>query len=562
MFQDDGYDSCQVCNGRGTMICPTCRDNPGLAVDPFEKDPAKAILGACPTCVPEGAAPAIASEPEALSVGLDELVEDEIQPTVQEPVFDPSPKIVFSESQERAINLIREARGSNRVLFVTGKAGTGKSTVLNWVRDHFRVVVMAPTGLAAVNVGGVTIHRFFKFKPGPLTLKQDALGDKEAAVLRAAEAIIVDEVSMVRADVLDAMNRKLQKTLGTKLPFGGKLLVLVGDMWQLEPVVSEGEEQKFIQRRYKSPFWFDALVLTDPKSRKQDSLFDDEEEPGALQVETVELVDVFRQKDEAMVEALNKVRVGDFDGLSFFNTRVGASLPPGEPPVAITFGNRKAKAINETRLGSLPGAERKYKAVVEGEMKDSELPADLELSIKVGAQVMFIRNGLYGPSRTIIGANGEPMEIPDLDSCEYVSNGEVGKVLAVDGEYPLVELRDGRVVLATPTTWEKIEYGFNVETDEITETVIARFVQIPLRLAWAITTHKAQGQTLETAVIEAEIPAFAHGQLYVALSRVKSPEGLILRRRLAREDLFVNKRVREFLGVEAPKAKMNLSAFG
>jgi len=509
-----------------STLCKECMGS-GQLRDPFaEADETEDLYYPCPSCQkkPEPVpAPALGSGEAA-------------------------PKVELSASQKAALDAVLGAKNEGRFLFVTGKAGTGKSTVLRQIRDACSCVVLAPTGLAAVNVGGSTLHRFFSFKPGPLTRKQGKLRQAEAAVIGRADLIIIDEISMVRADMLDAVEAKLRKTTGDSRPFGGKTVVAFGDMCQLEPIVSDGpgrdggqSEKDWMKQRYKSPFWFDALCLTD-KGDRLPSLIDEDE--TSVKLEVLELTDVFRQSDPEMVENLNLIRVGDAKGIEYFNQRAGLLPPAGSETVSLTYGRKKADTINALRLSQLAGTVKLFDAIVEGDFKESEYPAPSHLELKVGAQVMFTRNGWYGPKIPL--SDGRWM--PDKDNSDFVSNGEVGVVESIKGEYPSVKISDGRTIIAEPAQWNKISYGLNTETEDITERVEGSFTQVPLKLAWAITVHKSQGQTLDSAKIELEMGTFAHGQLYVALSRVKSMQGLYLGRKLKPDDVIFNARVKEFLG--------------
>lgn len=451
-----------------------------------------------------------------------------------------SAAIELSRGQEAAtLAAVTKAKaGAGGFVFITGQAGTGKSVCLRDIRHRIRAIVCAPTGLAAVNVGGETIHRMFGIGIGPQTRgKCKPVKDRRAAALRAADAIVIDEISMVRADLLDAINWTLQKTLNNELPFGGKTVIAIGDMWQLEPVVGKDEEA-IIKARYRSPFWFDAKVFT----HSQLSL---EEEDAQTTIEVHELTETFRQQgDPEFIEALNAVRIGDHRGLFYLNSRAG--IEPEGKPVVLTMTNDKAAAINSTRLASLPGEAKTYTASTTGEFDPKDAPAPTHLELKIGAQVMFTRN--------IVDEFGVPS----------VSNGTVGTVTQLSDFGPTVEVAgSGAKVTATPVKWGRNRYSINVETDELVEEEIGGFTQVPLKLAWAITIHKSQGQTLDSAILELEQNSRTHGQIYVALSRVKRLDGLYLRRRLAAADLVINPRVREFCGIDTPlPSAPNLEAFG
>lgn len=451
-------------------------------------------------------------------------------PPVTAPVAATSDAPTLSPDQRRALDRCLEvmAARENAFVFVTGKAGTGKSTVLRELRRRRDVIVVAPTGLAAVNVGGQTIHSFFGFKTGPLT--RSKVGRMRwPEILQCASAVVIDEVSMVRADLLDAINVSMQRTLESVLPFGGLPVIAFGDLMQLEPVVTD-EESDWVRAKYRSPFWFDAGVF---RSSGQRALAPDAD-TIEIGIERFELRHVFRQRDQDFVDALNLIRLGDPAGLDLVNRRVGVRPPVDAPPVALTFTNRAAVAINLGRLAALGDAEgRTYSAEVTGEIKPGDVPVEAEINLKVGARVMFAKNVLD-------------------EEAGRVSNGALGHVVGFDLDGPLVRLDDGRHLVALPAAWEKIAYTFDKDVEKVGESVAGGFTQVPLKLAWAITTHKAQGQTLDSAILELESRSRTHGQLYVALSRVRSMDGLYLRRRLVPEDLVVDPRVREFCGIVAP----------
>lgn len=415
----------------------------------------------------------------------------------------------FSAGQEDAINAVLEIaeRGEAGLTFITGKAGTGKSTVAREIRKKVKNhIMLAFTGLAAVNVEGETIHSFFGFRIGahelatPKILRKDKL-----AVVKRLQLIMLDELSMIRADLLDAMDDSLRESLGVDEPFGGIPVVAFGDPWQLEPVLSDDEREYFYSRGYRSPFFFDSSVLRNG-------------------FHSIELVDVFRQVgDPDFIGALNSLRKGDRRGLSFFNQRV--QTPESTNGfVHLTFTKSKAFAVNNSRLRALTSESKTYQGQVDGPFK-GELPTELALSLKVGAQVMVVKN------------------IRDK-SDKLVANGSIGKVHTLGDQSVLVELADGRLVDVKEEAWEQIKYS--VVGAEIQAEVVAKFTQIPLQLAWAITVHKSQGQTLEKAVLELERSAFGHGQLYVALSRVKSLDGLFLARSLSTRDLIISDHVVEW----------------
>lgn len=454
---------------------------------------------------------------------------------------------VLSPSQTKAVLECLNAE-PGKVLFVTGEAGTGKSTVLAEVRDKMSCLVCAPTGLAAINVRGMSCHSTFRLPIGTITgrAKVNALNPDKRRMLESIKAVVIDEISMVRADMLDGINWVMQKTLMNDLPFGGKPLIVIGDMFQLEPVVTE-EERGWMDYNYRSPFWFDAQVF---KSSKQEGLFGDTPPPAEIRV--VKLTEVFRQKDEEFIKALNAVRVGDPSGLELLNKRV--MMPPVKPsPVALTYTNRHADTVNQSRLVSLKSDAIDFTADVDGEFKASEYPCAQVLSLKVGAQVMITRNLMSNDFSNDFALVSRPDDLEIND--QMVANGSVGTLVSLyRGDLPVVELNDGRVILLYRALWEKIRYVFNLEENKLQESIAGTFTQFPMKLAWAVTTHKSQGQTMDAATLTLEGRTFAHGQLYVALSRVRSMDGLYLQRRITPSDLMVNPRVIEFMGEGVPAA--------
>lgn len=400
------------------------------------------------------------------------------------------------------------ALDSARLFFVTGRAGTGKSTILQQLAQKWngQCAVVAPTGLAALQVGGQTIHSFFGLPHGPISEGDEQIrvyprGHPKARLLRNLRALIIDEVSMVRADILDAMDWSLRKNCERDAPFAGKTVVLFGDPWQLEPVVESGGSAEMLRERYASPFFFDAHAFRESSKH------------------TFLLEQVHRQSDPEFLWALDRLRTGHRDCLDYFNLRVG--LPDlDQDTVTLTSTNRHANAINSAALGRLPGAGLQYRGVFSGDFGDA-LPVDLHLELKPGAQVMLAMNG------------------PNW------SNGTLGKVVDCYPDGVEVATKSG-AHLVPPATWEKIRYRWNTEAKRIERERVGSFTQVPIRLAWAMTVHKSQGQTLDKARVDLDVGAFAHGQAYVALSRCRSIEGLTLVNPLTAEDLVVNESVARF----------------
>lgn|GEM_PF-635637 len=444
-----------------------------------------------------------------------EVQEKMLKRVAPTPVTPPAAPIVLSDEQQKVVNVILEAANSGRggFYFVTGKAGTGKSTVNREIQSQLKgqCVVTAPTGIAAVNVQGQTIHSFFSL-PRDITQmrKKDRLKPNQIDVVKKAKIIFIDEISMVRADVLDAINIRLQTSLENDEPFGGKLIIACGDIWQLDPVLVTKEAEVFSTFGYQSKFWFDAEVFS------INTLF-------PCGIKAFELTTVFRQAgDDSFLNALNAARKGNSSGLPLFNTRVDKT--PDEDAIKITFTNKKADVINADHLRKIEAEEREFVADVDGQW--TEHPAEVNLKLKVGSRVMVLRN------------------IKDSQG-DLVANGSVGKITYIGETTISVTLDDDRFLEVARESWEKLEYGIGLG-GEISGNITGTFTQYPLRLAYAITAHKSQGQTYEKCHLQLESPSFSHGQTYVALSRCKSLAGLSMGRNLKFTDLVVDPRVREW----------------
>ncbi len=414
--------------------------------------------------------------------------------------------------------------GTNRSVFLTGKAGTGKSTFLRYICAHTKkkYVVLAPTGVAAVNVGGQTLHSFFKipFKPllpddpdySPKRMKQTLRFPKDKVkLLQELELIIIDEISMVRADIIDHVDRVLRCYTGRwREPFGGKQLLFVGDVFQLPPVV-KSDERQILSMHYHNFFFFNAHVF---------------EKLGLL---PVELRKVYRQEDPQFVALLDRVRSGhalDAD-LLLLNGRLApdGGNEDGDAMV-MTLATRRdtVSAINEQHMAAISEPEMHYIGEVEGIFDERSLPTDVDLTLKVGAQVLFIRN----------------------DRERRWVNGTVGRVSAMGDDFVWVELEDGEEYQVKADVWENIQYSYNKEKQQVEEKVLGTFKQLPLKAAWALTVHKSQGKTFSRVAIDFEGGAFECGQAYVALSRCRSLEGITLCRRLSQRDVRVSGEVLSF----------------
>jgi len=416
----------------------------------------------------------------------------------------------LSPDQIAALEAVPDMPTYGRMIFVTGKAGTGKSTVLRKLvaETPLKSVVLAPTGLAAINAGGQTIHSFFNFKLGPLDDDPERVptfkrGAPKQRLIASLDMVVIDEISMVRADIMDAIDLSLRRNTGRHEPFGGKTIVAFGDMWQLEPVVPGGAEGEMIEHRYASPFFFDSEVVRS----------------GSIDV--VELQTVHRQKeDPEFLWALNRLRRGDTSELDYFNSRVGAVVE-GEHVITLTATNGRAQALNMTRLAGLGKPVSILEGTLVGEF-GKDLPTDQVLRLAPGAQVMFVKNAK-----------------------QWV-NGTLGTVRWAEPDAVGVRTADGLDVTVERESWEKTRYTWDRGSHRIVAEPVGTFTQFPLKLAWAVTIHKAQGLTFDRMVVDLDTRAFAHGQLYVALSRCRSLEGLALRRPVRPSDCVVNQRIWEF----------------
>jgi len=399
--------------------------------------------------------------------------------------------------------------GTRRHLYVTGRAGTGKSTLLSLFKEKTKknAVFLAPTGVAAVNVGGATLHSFFRFPPEVLTdVKIKRLFDKKE-LFSSLDTLVIDEVSMVRADLMQAVDISLRKNRQKDVPFGGVQLILFGDLYQIPPVIADSQVRGYLEDVYGGVHFFCAPAI------------------GEADLAVIELTKVYRQEDPHFLEILDAVRRGSYTDchLAAINSRVGICPPEGEAVITLAARNSTVSRINLEMLKKLPGKARVYVAEVEGQFDEKSYPTDKELYLKEGAQVMLLTNA---PQRLWVNGTLAVVEKLSASSAE-VSFG--GVTCAVE-----------------PAVWEKVEYYYDREEKKIKSKVTGTFRQLPLKLAWAVTIHKSQGQTFDRAVIDLQGGAFEYGQLYVALSRCRSLEGVYLKSPVRPSDIRVDPRVLEF----------------
>lgn len=428
-----------------------------------------------------------------------------------DPIDNPQIQLAFEYVQHTCCNV-----------FLTGKAGTGKTTFLHTLKNRSpkRMIVTAPTGVAAINAGGVTIHSFFQLPFGPLVpgekpgtdggdsgrpQSQYRFSRQKIDIIRSLDLLVIDEISMVRADQLDGIDAVLRRWRVSNRPFGGVQLLMIGDLLQLAPVVKE-DEWEILSPHYDTMFFFSSKALAETR------------------FVSIELKHIYRQSDTAFIDLLGKVRDNSIDAsvLAALNKRCNPAFAGKTPDgyITLTTHNYLARQINEARLASLPGREKRFEAAVEGEFPPYAFPTASELVLKPGAQVMFVKN------------DGLPEK-------RYF-NGKIGRLKRIAQDSLVVECPgDIEPITVEPAEWKNIKYTLNEETKEIQETVSGKFIQFPLKLAWAITIHKSQGLTFDKAIIDAQA-AFADGQVYVALSRCRTLDGLVLSTPIERRSIKSN----------------------
>jgi ATP-dependent exoDNAse (exonuclease V) alpha subunit len=425
-------------------------------------------------------------------------------------------KLDLNPEFQKAYELMEKTRQN---VFITGRAGTGKSTLLSYFRNHTKkkVVILAPTGVAALNVRGQTIHSFFKFKPD-ITLqaiKKPSKKDNPNTLYKKIDTIVIDEISMVRSDLLDCVDKFLRLNRDNDQPFGGAQMIFIGDLYQLPPVVT-GEEREIFHTHYESQYFFDSKVFS------------------LLDLEFIELEKVYRQKDDAFIALLNAVRNSSVtdEHLSAINKRHFPDFisDPQDFTIQLTTTNALADMRNHEELLKLKTKLLKYTGLISGSFEKRSLPTDIELELKVGAQVMMLNNDSQG--RWVNGTIGKIVDIEaDEDELDMI----------------IVEMSDGSLEEVSPFTWELFEFSFDQQNNSLESRTVGTFTQYPMRLAWAVTIHKAQGKTFDKVIIDLGRGTFVHGQLYVALSRCTSLAGITLKQQISKKHIFMDWRVVMFV---------------
>ena len=420
---------------------------------------------------------------------------------------------------------------TGRSVFLTGRAGTGKTTFLRDVvrNSSKRVVVVAPTGIAAINAGGVTIHSFFQlplhpFIPGVKMESKFAFSKEKRSIIRTIDILVIDEISMVRSDLLDAVDSVLRRFRDRTKPFGGVQLLMIGDLQQLTPVVTD-EEASLLSQYYSTPYFFGSHALE------------------KIDYVTIELKKVYRQQDEAFISILNAVRSGrpSADVMRQLNARYIPDFTPDteEGYIRLDTHNNTANSYNDQQLEQLEGSLHSFQAEISGTFPEYSYPTELQLDLKEGAQVMFVKN--------------------DPSSEKRYYNGKIGHVFEFLEDMILVKCPDEDEVIAVePLEWENSRYVINEQTQEMETEVQGVFRQYPLRLAWAITIHKSQGLTFDKAIIDAAA-SFASGQVYVALSRCRTLEGMVLATPLRQSAVMTDLRVEDYIEIQEKAAAESLS---
>jgi hypothetical protein len=436
---------------------------------------------------------------------------------------------ITNHDRELAFDFVKY---TNQNIFLTGKAGTGKTTFLHDLKKTSpkRMIVVAPTGVAAINAGGVTIHSFFQLpfhpfipsiyfpenKHGIPDENREPAGYKmsreKVNIIKSLDLLVIDEISMVRSDTLDAIDAVLRRYKSHQIPFGGVQLLMIGDLQQLAPVVKD-DDNEILKRYYDSPFFFGSKALCNTN------------------YVTIELKHIYRQNDQVFINLLNKIRDNHVDNevLNELNKRYIPDFDPDSDGgyITLTTHNYQALTLNDSKLEKLPGKSYSFTATIKDEFPEFSYPTASELFLKKGAQVMFVKN--------------------DLSRDKLFFNGKIGKVIDFDDDIIVVKCPDDEYPIRVEMSeWQNMKYTLDDATKEIQETIIGTFTQYPLKVAWAITIHKSQGLTFDRAVIDAQA-AFAHGQVYVALSRCRTLNGLVLSTRINQRSIIDNPSISDFI---------------
>ncbi len=425
-------------------------------------------------------------------------------------------EIVYTEEIKKLLKLVKKI---NKNIFITGRAGTGKTTLLQIINETIdkNKILLAPTGVAAVNIKGQTIHSFFRFKPNITTREAKKLAQRHGKnkIYQKLELLIIDEISMVRADLLDAVNIFLQTSRKNNLPFGGVRVIFFGDLFQLPPVVKK-EEETIFTLKYGTPYFFSSDVM---QSLSQDNFA------------VFELKTVFRQKNQQFIEILNKIRNNNIsqEDLRLLNQRVqkyAISYEQSKQYIYLTTTNYRANYINQANLKRINYESKTYKADLEGNFKENQSPNDSDLVLKPNAKVIFLNN----------------------DPAKRWINGTLGRIVELHSDEIIVRLEDSaRTVSVEPFTWHMYQPSYHVTKNKIDYEVVGSYTQMPLKLAWAVTIHKSQGKTFNHIIVDLGRGTFAHGQLYVALSRCTKLQGVILKQPVKKSHILFDDRITKFI---------------
>lgn len=418
----------------------------------------------------------------------------------------------FNEDFQIAFHLMED---TDKFIFVTGKAGTGKSTLLKYFNEFTQkqAILLAPTGVAALNIGGMTIHKFFRFPPRPLT-EEDIIGHYNNELYQLVDTIVIDEISMVRADLLDGIDQALRARRGEyEKPFGGVQLIFFGDLFQLPPIVDHEEEARLFGINYESPWCFDAKVFAE------------------IELHVIELKKVYRHIDSNFINLLDAIRRNKIlpNQLETINHRVGYEFDEQiKLPIILTCTNSRADSINTQKLAQIHEPLYQFPGRIEGDFPKKSLPTNILLQLKVGSQIMMVKND------------------PEY---RWV-NGSIGKIHSLENEMIKVEFfRDRHIEVyeVKIASWEILKYHYDYSSARIVSEVIGEFKQYPIKLAWAITIHKSQGLTYDHVIIDFEKGTFASGQAYVAMSRSRSLDGISLKRPIKLDDIKTDPSVNRFI---------------